>query len=235
MWWESGARPLRVQQIHTVVHSDLAQAGFCAQAWGFGAFKVKIGGGDLGADLGVVRAVREVIGADCSLMVDYNQTLTVDEAIDRIRVLDSEGLVWVEEPTRADDFAGHARIGAAVRTPLQIGENWWGANEMEKSIAAGASRYAMFDAMKIGGVSGWLRAARLAEAASLPVSTHVFPEVSSHLLGATPTRHWLEYVDKVGPILAEPVRVESGHVMISDRPGNGIEWDEPAIARAAGA
>jgi mandelate racemase len=103
---------------------------------------------------------------------------------------------------------------------------------MEKSIAAGASRHAMFDAMKIGGVSGWLRAARLAETAALPVSTHVFPKISAHLLAVTPTGYRLEYVDKVGPILTEPVRLEAGRVRISDRAGAGIEWDEHAIAQA---
>jgi len=146
-------------------------------------------------------------------------------------VLDGEGLVWVEEPTRADDDGGHARIAAAVETPLQLGENWWGVHDMEKSVAAGASQHVMFDAMKIGGVSGWLRAARIADEEALPVSSHVFPEISSHLLAATPTRKWLEFVDKVGPILREPVRVEDGHVVLSDRPGAGVEWDEEAIAR----
>jgi mandelate racemase len=58
--------------------------------------------------------------------VDYNQSLTVPEAIRRARALEDEGLLWIEEPTRADDFAGHARIAREAATPIQIGENWWG-------------------------------------------------------------------------------------------------------------
>jgi mandelate racemase len=233
-----GGEPGPVTAYASLPSMDAAAAVADAQEaleLGFSAFKIKTGSGDLNADLAVVRAVRDVIGADCAQMVDYNQALTVSEAIDRIRVLDAEGLVWVEEPTRADDFAGHARIAAAVETPIQLGENWWGPNEMEKSIAAAASQHVMFDAMKIGGVSGWLRAARLAQAAALPVSTHVFPEISSHLLAVTPTRQWLEYVDKVGPILTDPVRVEDGRIVIPDQPGVGIEWDEQAVAHAADA
>jgi mandelate racemase len=88
----------------------------------------------------------------------------------------------------------------------------------------------MFDAMRIGGVSGWVRVAEVARLAGLPVSTHVFPEISAHLLSATPTAYRLEYVDKVGPILHEPVKVSDGHVLIADSPGSGIEWDEGAIA-----
>jgi mandelate racemase len=201
-------------------------------AGGFSAIKVKIGRGDLAADLATIHAVRRAIGDAAKLMVDYNQSLTVAEAIDRARVLDDEGLTWIEEPTLADDFAGHARIAAAAKTAIQLGENWWGPHDMATSIAAGASDHVMLDVMKLGGVSGWLRAAALAEAAGLPASSHTFPELSAHLLGVTPTAHWLEYLDHAGGILAEPVRVENGHVLTPDRPGSGIEWNEDAITHA---
>jgi mandelate racemase len=82
----------------------------------------------------------------------------------------------------------------------------------------------MLSAMKIGGVSGWLRAAALAERAGLPVSSHAFPELSVHLLGATPTAHRLEYLDHFAPLLAEPVRIENGYALAPDRPGIGLEW-----------
>jgi mandelate racemase len=164
-------------------------------------------------------------------MVDYNQSLSVGEALDRVRALDSDGLHWIEEPTRADDYQGHARIAAAARTAIQLGENWWGPHEMEKSIAARASDHVTLDAMKLGGVSGWLQAAALAEDAGLPASSHTFPEVSTHLLAVTPTCHRLEYLDHAGPILAEPVRVEGGLVLPSERPGSGVEWNEELIER----
>ena len=164
-------------------------------------------------------------------MVDYNQSLSVPEAIERARVLDGEGLTWIEEPTLADDFEGHARIAAAAKTAIQLGENWWGPHDMAKSIAARASDHAMLDVMKLGGVTGWMRAAALAEAAGLPASSHTFPEISAQLLGVTPTALWLEYLDHAGPILAQPVRVENGHVVTPDVPGSGIAWDEDATAR----
>ncbi|MDP9106000.1 MAG: mandelate racemase [Candidatus Eremiobacteraeota bacterium] len=204
-------------------------------ARGFTAVKVKIGRADLAADLETIRAVRGAIGGDTKLMVDYNQSLSVPDAIDRARVLDHEGLYWIEEPTRADDFDGHARIAAAAMTAIQLGENWWGPNDMAKSIAARASDHAMLDVMKLGGVSGWLRAAALADAAGLPASSHTFPECSAHLLGVTPTCRYLEYLDHAGPLLAEPAHVENGHVLIPDRPGSGLAWDEAAVQRALGA
>jgi mandelate racemase len=200
-------------------------------AGGFRAIKVKVGRGDLAADLDTIGAVRGAVGDGVELMVDYNQSLSVGEAIARARALDHEGLSWIEEPTRADDFEGHARVAAAAATPIQLGENWWGPHDMEKSIAAHASDQVTLDVMKLGGVTGWRRGAALADAAGLPASSHTFPELSVHLLAVTPTRRWLEYLDHAGPILTEPIRVQDGQALPPDRPGSGLEWDEELIGR----
>jgi mandelate racemase len=198
---------------------------------GFGAVKIRLGYPDVRADVEVVRAVRQAVGPDVVLMSDYNQGLSTSEAVVRAHLLDDEGLAWIEEPTLAVDFVGHAQVRRESRTPIQIGENFWGQPDMAKSLAAGASDYVMPDVVKIGGVSGWLRAAALAEAAGLPMSCHLFPEVSAHLLAVTPTCHWVEYVDWATPILSDPVQVADGHITASTSPGNGLAWDEDAVAR----
>jgi mandelate racemase len=201
---------------------------------GFTAIKLRLGRADAREDIDVLKAVRRVIGSGVRLMVDFNQALTVAEALRRARMIDAEGGVdWIEEPIRADDFAGCARIAREIATPIQIGENFMGPEQMAQALAAGACDYVMPDAERIGGVTGWMRAAALAQGAGLEMSSHLFPEVSTHLLAATPTCHWLEYVDWADAILAEPLRVENGHAIIPDRPGIGIEWDEEAVARYA--
>ena len=202
-----------------------------ALAAGFGAIKVKVGRGDLGADLEVVRALRAVAGDGVPIMVDYNQSLSVDEAIARAQALDAEGVAWIEEPTRADDFVGHARIAAATDLPVQLGENWQGPADLERSVAARACDLAMPDAMKIGGVTGWREAAAIAADAGLPVSSHTFVEYSVHLLAASPSAHWLEHLDHAAPILLQPLEVVAGEARVSQRPGAGIEWDEAALRR----
>lgn len=200
---------------------------------GFKGIKIKLGGGDRAADVDTVAAVRRVIGDDVALMVDYNQSLTVPEAVDRIAAIAAFDITWVEEPVPAEDLAGHARVRAKSPVPIQTGENWWFAEGMALSVAAGASDLAMIDVMKIGGISGWLRAMGQAQAASLPVSSHLFHETSAHTLAATPNAHWLEYLDKTSSILIDPVLPVDG--MVTARgPGLGIVWDEEAIAKLTG-
>jgi mandelate racemase len=212
------------------VEGALSESAALAEK-GFTAAKAKIGYPDVATDVEVVRAMRRMLGDGATLMVDYNQSLTVPEAQRRLRVLDSEGLAWVEEPTLADDYSGHARIAAAAATPIQVGENWWGPHEMAKSVAAGGSDLVMPDVMKIGGVSAWQRAAALAEANGLPMSNHLFPEISTQLLCCTPTAHWLEYCDWFDPVLAEPQQAKNGYAQPSSAPGTGVAWNEAAIER----
>jgi mandelate racemase len=201
---------------------------------GFRAVKLRLGRPEARADLEVLRAVKQAIGPEVVLMVDFNQALTVAEAIRRGRMIDDEGgVAWIEEPVRADDFTGCARVAREVETPIQIGENFMGPEQMAQALAAGACDYAMPDAERIGGVTGWLRAAALAQGAGVEMSSHLFPEVSAHLLAVTPTAHWLEYVDWADAVLAEPCIVKDGKLAIPERPGSGIAWDEAAVKRYA--
>jgi mandelate racemase len=197
---------------------------------GFRAVKLRMGRPQARDDLQMLRAVKKQIGPDVTLMVDFNQALSVAEALKRGRMIDDEGgVTWIEEPIRADDFSGCAHLKHHLKTPIQIGENFMGPEQMAQALAAGACDYVMPDAERIGGVTGWMRAAALAQGAGVEMSSHLFPEVSCHLMAATPTAHWLEYVDWADAVLAEPLRVKDGHVLVPDAPGIGLQWDEKAV------
>ncbi len=200
---------------------------------GFSGVKLRLGYATLEEDIAAVHAVRAAIPASVHIMTDYNQALTPVEAIRRGHALDALGLTWIEEPVRADDHAGNAQVAAALKTPVQIGENYWGPRDMARAIAAHASDYVMPDLERIGGVSGWLRAAAIADAAALPMSTHLFPEMSAHLMCVTPTAHWLEYVDWANAVLKTPLEIRDGHAIIRNEPGSGLKWDEAAVTRYA--
>ena len=213
-----------------------AKSARVAEEWatrGFRGVKAKIGYPAVAGDVAVIRAMRKAVGPDVAIMVDYNQSLTPAEAVQRMRVLDGEGLTWVEEPTLAHDYAGHALVARESATPIQCGENWWGALDFQHAVDAHASDYVMPDVMKIGGVTGWQRASAIAAARGLRVSSHLWPEISAQLLAVTPNAHWLEYVDWWNDVLAEPLVVRDGMADIAGVAGSGVAWNEALVERLA--
>ena len=201
-------------------------------AKGFRAIKLRLGYPTLKEDIAALHAVRKRIGDDFQIMVDYNQALSVAEALKRGSALDDEGgIVWLEEPIRHDDYAGNAYLARALKVPVQIGENFSESTAMATAIAAGACDYVMPDLERIGGVTGWQRAAALAASHGIEMSTHLFPEVSAHLMAATPTAHWLEWVDWAEKVLDDPLPIKDGHAVVPNRPGNGLSWNKKAIEK----
>jgi len=198
---------------------------------GMQAVKLRLGYASLAQDLAVTRAVRARLPDDVQLMVDYNQALSRVEALERGRALQDEGIAWLEEPIRHDDLAGNAQVARDLALPLQLGENFDGPKDLLRALQANACDLVMPDVARIGGVTGWMQAAGVAEAHGIPMSSHLMPEVSAHLLAATPTCHWLEYVDWTDAIAQEPVAIVDGHWPIPDRPGTGLAWDPAKVAR----
>jgi mandelate racemase len=198
-------------------------------AGGFLSVKLRLGNPNLEQDLAVTRAVRKRLPDAVELPVDYNQALTVAEAIRRGRALEGEGVAWLEEPIRHDDYAGNAAVARALAVPVQIGENFNGPQAMIEALAARACDYVMPDAARIGGVSGWIQAAGIAAAHGIEMSSHLLPETSVHLLAATPTCHYLEYVDWADAILEEPLQIQNGLARVPDHPGIGLTWRSEAV------
>lgn len=203
-----------------------------AEAWakrGFKGVKAKIGYPTLKEELAVIRAIRAAVGDDVSIMVDYNQSMTPGAAVERLRALEQEGLTWVEEPTMAFDFLGHAAIADQIDTPIQAGENWWGSLDVKHALAANAVDLYMLDVMKIGGVTGWMRCSEALEPYGHRVSSHLWPEISAQLLSVTPTAYWLEYADWWNPIMEKPLEIIDGKASTEPVLGSGVSWNEAAV------
>lgn len=200
-----------------------------AEQWvkrGYSGVKAKIGYPTVEEDLKVIHAMRLAVGPGIDLMVDYNQSLAPTDAMQRLSLIDKEGLLWIEEPVFAHDYTNTCRVKDAIRTPVQSGENWWGPAEMQLALQADASDFVMPDVMKIGGISGWMKAVALAEVAGKQVSSHLWPEISAQLLVVGTTSHRLEYVDWWNAILQKPLCIEQGMAVIDpDCHGSGIDWN----------
>ncbi len=197
---------------------------------GFTGLKLRLGRERAEDDLATIKAVRKTVGDDMHLMVDFNQGLNLAEALQRCHMLDDLGLAWIEEPIVYDNLDGFAQLTAELKTPIQIGENFYGPRDLHNALQRKACDFVMPDFMRIGGVTGWLRAAAIAGAAGIPMSTHLYPEVAAHVMRVTETAHWLEWQDWADPILQKPYDIKDGLLHIPDAPGVGLEWNEDAVA-----
>ena len=197
----------------------------------FRAVKLRLGYPTLEHDIAAVHAVRKRIGDNVHLMIDYNQVLDVDEALARGRALDAENIAWLEEPIRHDDYAGTAKLARELKTPIQIGENFSLPAGMSAALEQAKPDYVMPDLERIGGVTGWRQAAEQAAAHRIQMSSHMFPEVSAHLLAATPTGHYLEYVDWANVLVQESLAIVNGQAIVPERPGNGMVWNKETVER----
>ena len=200
---------------------------------GFRAVKMRLGRAREADDLAAARAVRDTIGPDVRLMADANQGWDVHYALRMGRKLEDAGidLTWFEEPIPHDDVAGQARLAAELRTPLATGENAYAPFGFRELIEARAVDVMMPDLERIGGVTGWLRTAALADAWRLPLASHLFPEQSCHLMAASPTSYYLEHMPWAQPLLAEKLRLVDGRIELPTGPGLGLVWDPDAVKR----
>jgi mandelate racemase len=226
------ARPIQAYDSYGVLDAaaDERTLRISCDERGFRGIKTKGGHGDLAADEQMIKGLRRLLGPEIALMLDFNQSLDPAEATRRIERLAPYDLTWIEEPVPQENLSGHAKVRERSEIPIQAGENWWFPRGFAEAIAAAASDFIMPDLMKVGGITGWLNVAGQADAASIPMSSHILPEASAHVLAVTPTAHWLEVLDFAGAILADPLQITNGAVTARG-PGLGISWNETAVAK----
>jgi L-alanine-DL-glutamate epimerase-like enolase superfamily enzyme len=203
-------------------------------AKGFRAIKMKVGRPDLASDVARVQAMRQHLGSGFPLMADANMKWTVEEAIRAARALQPLDLTWLEEPIIPDDIAGHARIMAAGGVPIAAGENLRSLWEFKNYIAAGAVSYPEPDVTNCGGVTAFMKIARLAEAFNLPVTSHGAHDITVHLLAACPNRSYLEaHGFGLDRYIEHPLVLDQGMALAPMRPGHGIAFDWKGLAQLA--
>jgi L-alanine-DL-glutamate epimerase-like enolase superfamily enzyme len=200
-------------------------------AKGFRAIKMKVGRPDLASDIARVSAMRKHLGEGFPLMADANMKWTVEEAIRAARALQPYDLTWLEEPTIPDDVAGHARILASGGVPIAAGENLRTLWEFKNYIAAGAVSFPEPDVTNCGGITSFMKIARLAEAFNLPVTSHGAHDITVHLLAACPNRSYLEaHGFGLDRYIEHPLVLQAGMAVAPSRPGHGISFDWAALS-----
>jgi L-alanine-DL-glutamate epimerase-like enolase superfamily enzyme len=210
---------------------ELARDAKDAMKAGYKALKMRIGKPKIEEDLERVRAVREAIGPEMGLMVDANQRFTVEHAIRLGRKLEELNVTWFEEPVPAHDLEGAASVAAALDMPIANGENVYTRYGFRRMLEAKAADILMPDLIRVGGISELLKVAHLADAYNIPVTPHLFPEESMHLVAALPNSTYVENMDWFSPLYREKIEMRDGLIVLPDRPGFGFTFDPEVIER----
>jgi L-alanine-DL-glutamate epimerase-like enolase superfamily enzyme len=201
-------------------------------AAGYGAYKMRVGSPQWRDDVERVRAVREAIDPGMGLMVDANQAWSVDVAIQVGQALEDVGLIWIEEPTDAQDHAGQARLARELRTPVAAGETLWGRRGFTQLLAAGGVDVVQLDLMRCGGITPFMAIVPLVEATRVPVTSHLFTPISAHLLAASSRPYMAEHLPSwFDPFFAQPPRIVDGTLLPTEGPGIGLELAATARER----
>ena len=191
---------------------------------GFKAMKLRLGSGNRSSDIARVKAVRDVIGPDVGLMVDINQGLIPKAAIRLGRELEDFNLIWIEEPVAAYDLEGHAKVTAALDTPIASGETEYTRFGIQAMIEKKACDILMPDLQRVGGLTEMRRVAALADAHNMKISTHIFTEQSLSIAGSSPNCMSVEHMPWFSPLFNEEMVIENGNIQIPDRPGTGFTF-----------
>jgi len=197
---------------------------------GWGAMKLRMGGArSLEEDVSRARRVREAVGPDVDLMVDALWGMTPFRGVQTARALGELGYYWLEEPVREGDWQGLADARAVQAVPIAAGERISRPAMVFDLVPR--VHHAILDAMHLGGVTPFARAAAILDVHNLPISAHSNPELHVHLLGALRTGNYIEYMPWWSALYQEPLQPVNGRLILTDKPGLGLELDEAAVSR----
>ncbi|MEU1082572.1 enolase C-terminal domain-like protein [Streptomyces sp. NPDC005908] len=177
---------LRSVRSRAVIDTLAVEARELRDEGGFGAMKLRLGDPDRRHDLAAVKAVREGVGTDIGLMVDFNQALGHGDAVWRCHELDDQDLHRFEESIAYDDVEGYARLAGKARTPLQWGENHYGSRDLLTYLRGGSVPHTRWPTSCASAASGWQQVSGLTAGSGTRLSSHLYPEIAAHLLRVTP-------------------------------------------------
>ena len=198
---------------------------------GMMGIKVKVGA-DPEADADRLTRIREALGDDIWLGVDANERYDYATALAMGHFFEDEiGADWFEEPITCEDVEGHARLASKLEIPIAGGEMLFGLDEFRSYVERDALAVVQPDITRLGGLTGWLKVAALAELHHRPLSPHLLPEVGVHLACGLPGVTSVEYMPWLYPLFRAPPRIEKGRLVPPSGAGLGLEIDSDAVAK----
>jgi L-alanine-DL-glutamate epimerase-like enolase superfamily enzyme len=215
--------------------AELAEqlGGWVAQ--GIPRVKIKVGRHPL-ADPHRLEVSRAAIGDDTELFADANGAFHAAEALAWAQRYAEHGVVWFEEPVSSDDKTGLRLVRDRAPAGMAIAAGEYASTLADFVPLAEVVHVLQADATRCGGVSGFVRAAGLAQAGQLPFSAHCCPSIHAHAGCAAEALVHLEYFHdhaRIEGMLFDGVLEPDGGALVPDlsRPGLGLELREDVFTR----
>ena len=180
------------------------------------------------------QVVRNAIGPDIDLMCDINQRWDVRQAISIGKRLEDVGFFWLEDVVACDDFKGLAKVADALATPLAGGEYLYGPVPFRHMMEAGSVDIPMVDVLRAGGITQWMKIAGMAQGFSLPIVSHLLPEIHVHMIAAAPNGLTVEYMPWSCRLYEEVPQPKNGMLEVPQKPGLGLKFDREILKRYSG-
>nr|WP_241029748.1 mandelate racemase/muconate lactonizing enzyme family protein [Citrobacter sp. ku-bf4] len=222
--------------LHLSLDALLAQMdGFLSA--GYRTVKMKIGSEDVEEDLVRLLAVRNFVGPSINIAVDANKKWSSGDAARRMAILKQVGLYWLEEPLLSDDIPGHRLLRQKCPVPVAVGESLYTKYQFAHWISQEACDYIQPDVYRVGGITEFVKIAKLAESHNIPVIPHFGMELMAHLGCGLSNIQLFEglkgaSLSEMG-IISQSCQVINGTIRPGEEPGHGITFDRPALARYA--
>jgi L-alanine-DL-glutamate epimerase-like enolase superfamily enzyme len=208
-------------------------------AAGHSRVKIKVGLPDLDEDVARVAAVRQVLGPSRLLMLDANQLWDLPTARRAVARLSPFDIFWLEEPLPAEDSQAYARLRATIGIPLAAGESLYTEAQFRDFLVAGALDFVQPNVCRVGGITPFLRIARLAQLFDVPVMPHLLPDISGQLALCLPLPAMVEDIDTGSFAALGALARPSGVVITGDQlradttAGHGLEFAVGSMAALA--
>jgi L-alanine-DL-glutamate epimerase-like enolase superfamily enzyme len=196
---------------------------------GFKMVKMKVGSHDISRDVERVRAVRNLIGGKVHLMIDANQAWNPHQAIAFARQIQDQDIFWFEEPVAKNDLDGYCRVASSIDIPVATGEREFSLEAFRELLVRNGTAIVQPDALRIGGLTQYLKVVHLAEAFQRSVAPHFYKEIDIHVLAAIRNGLFVEYFPWLDDLLVRPLEVSDGMAKVPKLPGFGIEFEPEAV------
>ncbi len=190
---------------------------------GYKAIKMRLGKQNIYEDIERIETMKNFLPKDVELMADANEAWRLDEALKASSLLKQYNLKWLEEPIQPDNYRGYKELRHITGIPIAAGENLHTLEEFNLLISNQGVDFPEPDFTTCGGITPFMKIAKLAESYNLPIISHGAHDLHISLLASIPNAAYIEiHAFAIDNLIEKELNVIDGYAQTSNRDGHGI-------------